>query len=211
MNLLTYDYSPFLCAFTILILLGIAELISLLLGWYLSGALDAHFEHIHISTHESPAIQFLDYLNVGRIPLMVVLCLVLGCFGLIGVCSQYCLITFFGSPLSPFLVSIFSLILTCPLVHTLGIKLAPWLPHDESSAVSEDSFIGCLAFVTGSHAIAGKPCEARLKDKFGQIHYLLVEPEEGTQLHSGNRIIIIERLTSTRYLAEKNPWPDILI
>lgn len=211
MNLLSYDYNPFLFSFTILIILGVTEVISLLLGLYLSGTLDIHIDHMNISTHDSPAMQFLDYLNVGRIPFMVVLCLTLGCFGLIGICSQYCIVAFLGSPLSPILVSAFSLVFTFPLVHALGKSLARWLPHDESSAVSEESFIGCMALITGATAIAGKPCEARLKDKFGQIHYLLVEPEEGNQLHSGDRILIIDRLTSTRYLAEKNPWPDMLI
>ncbi|RHG51328.1 DUF1449 family protein, partial [Escherichia coli] len=54
------------------------------------------------------------------------------------------------------------------------------------------------------------PCEGKLTDQFGQIHYLLLEPEEGKIFTKGDKVLIICRLSATRYLAENNPWPQIL-
>ncbi|ELH7561874.1 OB-fold-containig protein, partial [Escherichia coli] len=50
----------------------------------------------------------------------------------------------------------------------------------------------------------------KLTDQFGQIHYLLLEPEEGKIFTKGDKVLIICRLSATRYLAENNPWPQIL-
>ncbi|MCH4664891.1 YqiJ family protein, partial [Escherichia coli] len=54
------------------------------------------------------------------------------------------------------------------------------------------------------------PCEGKLTDQFGQIHYLLLEPEEGKFFTKGDKVLIICRLSATRYLAKNNPWPQIL-
>ncbi|MDZ5518403.1 hypothetical protein U2F22_06375, partial [Escherichia marmotae] len=39
---------------------------------------------------------------------------------------------------------------------------------------------------------------------------LLLEPEKGIFFNKGDKVLIICRLSTTRYLAEKNPWPNIL-
>ncbi|MEK8666603.1 hypothetical protein P2Q71_01210, partial [Escherichia coli] len=39
-------------------------------------------------------------------------------------------------------------------------------------------------------------------------HHL--EPEEGKIFTKGDKVLIICRLSATRYLAENNPWPQIL-
>ncbi len=56
------------------------------------------------------------------------------------------------------------------------------LPRDESSALREEEFIGGMAIITGHAAVAGTPCEGKFTDKFGQIHYLLLEPEKEKNL-----------------------------
>ncbi len=38
-----------------------------------------------------------------------------------------------------------------------------------------------MAIITGHAAVAGTPCEGKFTDKFGQIHYLLLEPEKGKE------------------------------
>ncbi|MGL3176447.1 OB-fold-containig protein, partial [Escherichia coli] len=67
-----------------------------------------------------------------------------------------------------------------------------------------------MALITGHQATSGNPCEGKLTDQFGQIHYLLLEPEEGKFFTKGDKVLIICRLSATRYLAENNPWPQIL-
>ncbi|EKI6169366.1 DUF1449 family protein, partial [Salmonella enterica] len=46
-------------------------------------------------------------------------------------------------------------------------------------------------------------CEGKFTDKFGQIHYLLLEPEKGKEFKKGDKVLIVCRLSATRYLAER--------
>ncbi|HHZ5486647.1 TPA: OB-fold-containig protein, partial [Escherichia coli] len=103
-----------------------------------------------------------------------------------------------------------SLLFTIIAVHYTGKIVAPWIPRDHSSAITEEEYIGSMALITGHQATSGNPCEGKLTDQFGQIHYLLLEPEEGNIFTKGDKVLIICRLSATRYLAENNPWPQIL-
>ncbi|MCU6871693.1 YqiJ family protein, partial [Escherichia coli] len=85
-------------------------------------------------------------------------------------------------------------------------KSVSWQHHP----ITEEEYIGSMALITGHQATSGNPCEGKLTDQFGQIHYLLLEPEEGKIFTKGDKVLIICRLSATRYLAENNPWPQIL-
>lgn len=107
------------------------------------------------------------------------------------------------APLSNLLLVPLSIVLSVFAVHYSGKILAPWLPRDESSALREEEFIGGMAIITGHAAVAGTPCEGKFTDKFGQIHYLLLEPEKGKEFKKGDKVLIVCRLSATRYLAER--------
>lgn len=67
------DYNaPYLFAISFVMLIGLLEIISLIFGHYLSGALDAHLEHYDALTSGNIG-QALHYLNIGRIPALIVL------------------------------------------------------------------------------------------------------------------------------------------
>ncbi|MCV5193695.1 hypothetical protein OFM41_08770, partial [Escherichia coli] len=55
----------------------------------------------------------------------------------------------------------------------------------------EEEYIGSMALITGHQATSGNPCEGKIFTK-------------------GDKVLIICRLSATRYLAENNPWPQIL-
>lgn len=204
------DYnSPYLFAISLVLFIGLAEVISLICGNFLSGAIDAHIDHGDFFSTGHVG-QFFHYLNIGKIPALVVLCLIAGFVGLFGLFFQHLCVQYLQAPLSNWLLTPLCLLLSGFCTHYTGRLLAPWLPRDETSAITEDEYIGCMALITGPGASAQRPCEARLTDKFGQAHYLLVEPEEGKQLKRGDKVLIICRLSATRYLAEINPWPTVL-
>ncbi|NYY79011.1 hypothetical protein DMI66_10880 [Escherichia coli] len=174
----------------------------------LSGALDAHLDHYDSITtgHISRA---LHYLNIGRLPALVVLCLLAG-FGLIGILLQHACVTLWQSPLPTcsWFLSVYCLqLLQC----IIPVKSLHRIPRDHSSAITEEEYVGSMALITGHQATSGNPCEGKLTDQFGQIHYLLLEPEEGKTFTKGDKVLIICRLSATRYLAENNPAPDIVI
>jgi len=204
------DYNaPYLFAISFVLLIGLLEIIAIICGHMLSGALDAHLDHYDSITTGNIS-QALHYLNIGKLPALVVLCLLAGFFGLIGILLQHVCVMLWQTPLPNLFVVPVSLLLTIIMVHYTGKVIAPCLPRDHSTAITEEEYIGCMALITGHQASSGKPCEGKLTDQFGQIHYLLLEPEKGIFFNKGDKVLIICRLSTTRYLAEKNPWPNIL-
>ncbi len=165
LTLLTAYNAPYLAALTFVLLTGIAELIALLCGHSLSSAMDTP------DLPEGLTGEALDWLNIGRIPLLIVLCMLAGFFGISGILLQGLIIHLLQAPAPNILLAPLCLLLTCPLVHRTGRLIAPWLPRDETTALTEEAFIGCMATITGYHAVAGSPCEGRFTDRFGQVHY----------------------------------------
>lgn len=94
------DYNtPYLFAISFVLLIGLLEIFALICGHMLSGALDAHLDH-YDSITTGHISQALHYLNIGRLPALVVLCLLAGFFGLIGILLQHACIMVWQSPLS---------------------------------------------------------------------------------------------------------------
>ncbi len=123
----------------------------------LSGALDAHLDHYDSITtgHISRA---LHYLNIGRLPALVVLCLLAGFFGLIGILLQHACVTLWQSPLPNLFVVPVSLLFTIIAVHYTGKVVAP-IPRDHSSAITEEEYVGSMALITGHQATSGNPAK----------------------------------------------------
>lgn len=133
MTLFAEYNSPYLFAIAFVFFIGVLEMISLIFGHFLSGALDAHLDH-YDALSSGPAGQALHYLNIGRVPALVVLCLLAGYFGLFGILIQHGGIMLWQAPLSNLLLVPLSIVLSVFAVHYSGKILAPWLPRDESSA-----------------------------------------------------------------------------
>lgn len=74
MTLFAEYNSPYLFAIAFVFFIGVLEMISLIFGHFLSGTLDAHLDH-YDALSSGPAGQALHYLNIGRVPALVVLCL----------------------------------------------------------------------------------------------------------------------------------------
>ncbi|KFC87948.1 putative inner membrane protein [Hafnia alvei ATCC 13337] len=156
-------------------------------------------------------MQALSWLHIGKLPLLVTLVLLLGSFAIIGISGQYLMISLLQTPLSAGLMALISFVLSLPTLHFIGRWLAPYLPKDESFAVSEDSFIGSMALVTQSAGQPGMSAECKIIDAYGQPHYFLIEPENSDVIFTrGERVLIIAKISAARFLASKNPWPNLL-
>ncbi|HGC1400056.1 TPA: hypothetical protein ACIX2G_005659, partial [Escherichia coli] len=112
--LLTAYNAPYLAALTFVLLTGIAELIALLCGHSLSSAMDTP------DLPEGLTGEALDWLNIGRIPLLIVLCMLAGFFGISGILLQGLIIHLLQAPAPNILLTPLCLLLTCPLVHRTG-------------------------------------------------------------------------------------------
>lgn len=82
------DYNtPYLFAISFVLLIGLLEILALICGHMLSGALDAHLDH-YDSITTGHISQALHYLNIGRLPALVVLCLLAGFLVLLASCCS---------------------------------------------------------------------------------------------------------------------------
>ena len=149
--------------------------------------------------------QFLGWLCVGRVPLLILLVAFLTMFGLLGLLMQQILLTLVGFTLPAWIGWLPALVISLPPTRWLGLGLSKIVPSDETSSVSQDSFVGRIAVVTLGVARKGQPAQGRLKDQHGKTHYVMVEPmEEEDELPAGREVLLIERHGAT-FAAIKNP------
>ena len=91
-----------------------------------------------------------------------------------------------------------------PIVRILGGILGKVMPKDETEAVSETSFIGRVAVVTMGKASPGSPAEAKLKDKYGQSHYVMIEPDEADEVFENSTQVVLVSQQGAVFKAIRN-------
>lgn len=217
-QLLLPGNAPFVVAIGLMVVIGVLEALALLLGLALSQQADSflvtHFalDHTDASAADASAIgQFLGWLHVGRVPLLMLVVLFLMGFAIAGLILQWVIAAVAGHLLPVPLAVVLATLGALPFVRATGGLVGRYFPQDESSAISELDFVGRVAQVTLGEASAGNPAQARLVDEYGQAHYLRVEPDEpGQRFPRGEAVLIVARTSGTLYRAIVNPRPDLL-
>ncbi|MDH5388634.1 MAG: YqiJ family protein [Gammaproteobacteria bacterium] len=190
----------FSIALTIMFGIAVLEGITILLGFALSSVLDSllpdfDFE-IDVASElevQSSLARMLAWLRVGKVPVLMLLVIFLTSFGLIGFAIQAMLQTVTGTLLPAAIAAIPAFILSIPVLRLLGNLIHKYLPNDESSAVSEVSFIGRIATLTLANASKGHPVEAKLKDEHGKTHYVMLEPDGDFELPVKSKVLIVRK------------------
>ena len=218
MNILLSSVNwPFTFALAIVVLLGVLEVVGVLLGGTSSlfdnevavevGSSVSSADGIE-TTPESNGLgvfgndgaldRVLDWLHVGKMPSTILLIVFLTAFGSSGLLLQTLVKAQSGAMLSTLLASGIAFIVALPATRIVGGILKRSLPHDESEAVSRDTFVGCEAQIVVGTSRRGKPAEARLRDSFGRSHYVMVEPEDdNASFAAGHHVLILKRSGDT--------------
>ena len=219
-------YAPFTIALTIMGAIAVLELLGLLFGVAFSGLLDNllpdfAFEADGLggdglegdapdtdgSLSASPLSQFLSWLCVGKVPVLILLAALLGSFGLVGLGLQNGLSAVFGFRLPAVAASVVALVAALPMTRMIGLAVARILPREETDAVSTATFIGLVAVVIRGEARKGAPAEAKLRDLAGGTQYVLVEPDaEDAVFRQGAEVLITEK-NGAVYRAIENSSP----
>ncbi|MEM7640632.1 MAG: YqiJ family protein [Pseudomonadota bacterium] len=216
---------PFTAALIVLGLIATMELVGLLFGVAFSGLVDsalpdieldadADFEMdaelggdggpLHVDGPDMPDMptggplsQFLSWLCVGKVPVLILLAAFLLGFGLSGLIIQEVSQGLLGIYIWPILVAIPALIVALPTTRYLGLSIAKIMPKEETDAVSRNAFIGAVATIIRGEAEQGKPAEAKLRDVNGTTHYILVEPDQsGLKFAQGNEVLLVKKTGS---------------
>lgn len=134
----------------------------------------------------------LGWLRVGQVPILVLLVIFLTAFGLGGIAVQSFVAGLSGHFLPAALASVPAVLIALPSVRIFGGVIARLLPKEETSAVSEKTFIGRVATITLGTAARGEPTQARLHDEHGRSHYVLVEPDlDSDRFETGTQVLLV--------------------
>lgn len=190
MSLLAPHNLPFLIAFGAL---GLVALLALTgVGEALEGAGDFDAPDGLAASGIGEALSAL--FGLGRVPLMVWLACLLFTFGTIGVIGQGVLASILGTPLPAPLAALLAGGAALPLNGLTVRPLAAIMPRDETTAVSLDDLVRRDAEIQIGTARAGSPARARVTDRHGQAHFVMVEPHDtNTELQEGDTVLLVRR------------------
>ena len=85
------------------------------------------------------------------------------------------------------------------------------MPRDETTAVSDASLVGRVGTVVIGTARAGKPAQARVRDRARRValrHGRAGGPDQA--LEAGASILLVRHLSGRRFHAIHNPKPELL-
>lgn len=228
-ELLTAEQNlPFTVALALMATLAVLEGVSMILGASASGALDsalpdfdapdldldldvdadldpgldagadADLDHGH--GHFGPG-ELLGWLHFGRVPFLIWLATFLAAFALFGFFVQSVTQALVGAYLPAWAGALVALAGSLPIVRgTVGV-FARVLPGDETTAVSEMSFVGREAVVTLGTARQGEPAQAKLRDEHGQTHYVMIEPGDPYETFVQGTPVLLVQKNGARFAA----------
>jgi hypothetical protein len=188
----------------LLFLLGLLEVILLAFGGGSQGLLDqflpddlGHSKDIEVGVDaESSLINVvLDWLYIGRIPLLVWFIIFLTVYGLSGLIIQSVFQQTTGMYFSAWIIAPACLFLSMPLVRYVSMITAKILPKDETTAIYIEELIGRSALIILGEAKQNSPAQAKVQDQHGQTHYILVEPELDISFQQGETVLLTQKTT----------------
>jgi hypothetical protein len=178
--LLIAETLPFSVALLLMVLIGIAEAVGIGAG---AAHIDAHADG-----------DWLGWLGIGQVPLLIVLVVLLALFGMIGIGLQQLAAAILGGPVSPWLAAPAALAAALPLTGVCARALAHVMPGDETTAVTLDHLLGKRAEIVVGEARRGSPARGRVRDVHGQTHYVMLEPsDDRAVLATGATALLVHR------------------
>lgn len=199
---------PFTAALTLMGLIALAEIIGALIGVMPSALVENFVPDLDVDLDgsmnaEAPALPqgtaggfltaMLNWLCVGRVPILILLVAFLAAFGVTGWVVQGFANQLIGTPVWAWLAAVPALFVAVPATRWLGLAFAKVMPKEETEASSVEGFVGKIAIVSAGTARTGLPAEAKLTDGFGQTHYVRVEPDGEDIFEPGVEVLLVKR------------------
>ena len=191
MSLLEPHNLPFAAALGVMVLLAVLQMVGI---GDLLGDADVDADVGETGMADGPIDGLLSLFGVGRVPFMIWLGLFLLMFAGLGLGIQELAESFIGYPFDALLASVLAGIAALPVTGVVARPLGRILPHDETTAVSLDTLVGRRAHITDGVARAGSPARARVIDRHGHPHHVMVEPHEASsEMHAGDEVLLVRR------------------
>lgn len=184
------------------------EVLSLLAGLGLSEVIDNLFDATDVGLdtdidgdaeiENSFISKYIAWIKVKNVPMLILLIVFLAAFSITGFVGQSFLVRIFDLVLPKWVAILGAIAIGFPIYKWTSGLLGEKIFKEETSALSEKTFIGQIAEINTGTARVGLPAEAKLKDHFGQLHYFLVEPEdENETFEQGTEVQLIRKDENT--------------
>ena len=135
----------------------------------------------------------LAWAGIGRIPFLMWLVIFLALFGALGLGLQQLLTALTGGPGTNLLVVPVTAIAATPVTGAASRLVAHILPGLETTAIERDELIGLYAEISIGTASVGNPARARVTDRHGQPHQIMVEPDSADQhFQTGEKVLLVK-------------------
>lgn len=197
--ILSPDNVPFVAALVLMLLIGAAEAVGLGGGLAMGEGLDGLDGDVNV---ETPSL--LSWINVGRLPLLMLIVVFLFAFGLSGLIGQQLVAAVLGQPAPWFLAVPAAFAVALPVTRVFGRGVARIMPRDETTAVSRDTLVGRVAVIVTGSASHANAAQARVRDQHGQVHYVMVEPDNTADVFDQGSSVLLVRHAGAKYFAIHN-------
>lgn len=204
---------PFTVAMVMMLILVVVELAGFVFGFGLSGMLDGFFDFDMAEADGSELVtaslldRFTGWLHFGKVPVLILFAVFLVSFGIAGYVLQGTLWAFTGTLLPAWIAAPLVLPVTIPAIRVFGGVLARVLPRDETQSVSQAGLVGRMATIVLGTAATGSPAQAKVRDTFGQMHYVMLEPDDDAERFvAGDVVLLVSHSGATyRAIRDNNP------
>jgi len=196
------EVRPFAIAAMMVLVIGLAEAGTMLIGFSLSEVVG---KAVDFDSHsESSFVNAISWLNVGGVPLLIFLLLCLGLFAITGFVIQD-LAGALGGPLPALVAAPLAFAATGPLVRQSSRLVARIIPRDESYVVEIGDLVGRVGEVVVGPLDHGLPGRVRVKDVHGNVHFVAATAAPTSPaLPQGAPVLLVDR-DGTHFVAIEAP------
>jgi membrane protein implicated in regulation of membrane protease activity len=199
-HVMSPEVRPFAIAAAMIVIVGSIEIISMLVGASLSEMLGTNIDFGHPS--DNGVINAISWINVGGVPLLIFLLLMLGAFSITGFLIQD-IARLVAGPLPATLASVGAVVVSVPLVRVTSRAIARVIPKDESYAVGLGDLVGRVGEVVIGPLDQGPPGRISVADIHGNRHFVwAVAAPSSPPLPQGTMVLLVDR-DGTRFVAVK--------
>ncbi len=194
--LLAAENGYFFVALIVMSVIALVQGVGLISGLDASGPIDNLIPDVDVDGASGAT----DWLQLGKIPFLIILTLLLAIFSMTGLTLQLSSNIFTGSLMTGWIAALMATVLSLPIAQIVLRRIVPVFAED-TTAVSRDSFVGLSATIVVGTAKKGQPAQAKLQDQHGQTHYIMVAPwEDDVSFSTGDTVAILE-MQGNVYLA----------
>ena len=207
------EFQPFTIAALVMLGMLAIEIVSTLFGVAASTLLDSilGLHDIHVGASESQTLESapdggvvhgsgspfataFNWLNAGRVPLLVLMIAAIACFAVTGMVMQI-LAMHLLRPLPTAVAVVVAIAAAVPGARWVSGLVSRIIPRDETYVLGDNDLVGRVGVVTLGPVVEGAAARAKVQDRYGNWHFPRIAPgSAGLSIPEGASILIVDKV-----------------